>query len=245
MSFKTLLFSTAFAALIAGSAASAFEITPITRDFEPSGRGANQSFQITNDRDEQVTVSVSVATRQVNADGKETHNPTSDFTVFPTEVVLPPRGTQVVRARWNGDANPKTELAYRIIAEETPVKQRRDAPGAAIYMTVRYVGSLYVVPKGAKGDVTVTSAQRATGQGGKPVLELMLENRGTSHVIMEDPSLKVTVGTVTKTLDATALEGSVAGENVLAQHTRRFSVTWPEGLPQGAVKAELAYTAQR
>ncbi len=112
-------------------------------------------------------------------------------------------------------------------------------------MTVRYVGSLYVVPKGAKGDVTVTSAQRATAQDGKPVLELMLENRGNSHVIMEDPSLKLTVGTVSKTLNAAALEGSVAGENVLAQHARRFAIAWPEGLPQGAIKAELAYTAQR
>ncbi len=102
MSFKTFLFSTAFATVIAGGAASAFEVTPITKDFDPSGRGANQSFQLTNDRDEQVTVSVSVATRQVDADGKEIHNPTTDFTVFPTEVVLPPRGAQVVRARWNG-----------------------------------------------------------------------------------------------------------------------------------------------
>lgn len=244
MSFKALLFSTAFAAVVATGAAFAFEVTPITKDFEPSGRGANQSFQITNDRDEQVTVSVSVATREVDVNGNEIHRVTADFSVFPTEIVLPPRGTQVVRARWVGDANPKNELAYRLIAEETPVKQRRDTPGAAIYMTVRYVGSLYIVPKGARGDVKVASAQHTVADG-KPMLELVLENRGTGHVIMEDPTLKVTVGGVTKELSTAALEGSLAGENVLAQHSRRFAVAWPEGLPQGAVTADLAFTAQR
>ena len=228
------------------STASAFQISPITQDFTPSGRGASQSFQVVNDRDEQVTVTVAIATREVDVDGQELTKPTGEFTVFPTEVVVPPHGTQIVRAKWVGDAAPKSELAYRLIAEEVPMKTRRDTPGASIFMTVRYVGALYVVPKGAKPDVKVLSAQRIAGADGKPKLELILENKGSAHTILDNPSLTITAGTVTKKLDAVALDGKLPQENVLSQQKRRFVVAWPEGLPsEGVLKASLAYSPQR
>lgn len=232
--------------LVQATAASAFQISPITQDFTPTGRGASQSFQVVNDRDEQVTVTVSIATREVDVDGQEQMKPTGEFSVFPTEDVVPPHGTQIVRAKWVGDAAPKSELAYRLIAEEVPMKTRRDTPGASIFMTVRYVGSLYVVPKGAKPDVKVISAQRIAGADGKPKLELLVHNQGTSHTILDNPSLTVTSGTVTKKLDAVALDGNLPQENVLSQGKRRFVVAWPEGLPtDGALQAALAYNVQR
>src|SRR3954471_19625376 len=86
-----------FASLIVSftgiTAAQAFQISPISQEFSPSGRNATQLFQIVNDRDVQVTVIVSAATREVDADGNERQRPTGDFTLFPTEVVLPPMGT--------------------------------------------------------------------------------------------------------------------------------------------------------
>lgn len=223
----------------------AFEVSPISQEFSPSGRGANQSFQLVNDRDEQVTVTVAVATREVDLDGNEIHNPTKDFTVFPTEVVIPPKGTQIVRIRWVGDAAPRSELSYRLIAEETPLKVRRDTPGASIFMTVRYVGSLYVVPKGIVSDVKVISARPVTDVNGATKLEVVVENRGTGHSILDDATLKVSVGAVTKELDTAALQNSLAGQNVLAQRQRRFLVDWPAGVPNGPVTAELRYTPQR
>lgn len=242
---RRLAFSAAVATLLGTGSAGAFQITPITQEFAPSGRGANQSFQVVNDRDEQVTVSVAITTRTMDIDGKEVHEPTDDFTLFPTEIVLPPKGTQVVRARWVGDAAPKSELAYRIIAEETPVKAPRTAPGASIYMTVRYVGSLYVVPANARPNVSVVSAQPVTGVDGKPKLEVIVENKGTAHAILDEPILTVTSGSVTKTLDAAAMNGNLPEENVLAQHQRRFRLTWPEGLPRGPLSAKLSFTPER
>ncbi|MHB1204668.1 MAG: fimbria/pilus periplasmic chaperone [Rhodospirillaceae bacterium] len=227
---------------LASSAAFAFEVSPISQEFTPSGRGASQSFQLANDRDEQVTVTVAVTTRDVDLDGAETHNPTGAFSVFPTQVVIPARSTQIVRVRWMGDAAPKNELAYRLIAEETPLKTRRDTPGASIFMTVRYVGSLYVVPKTVSSDVKVVSA-RAVDNGAK--LEVLLENRGTGHSMLEDPSLKVSAGGVTKDLNTAALQNTMAGQNILAQGQRRFLIDWPAGLPAGPVTAELRYTPQR
>jgi fimbrial chaperone protein len=234
------------AALMQATSALAFQVTPIAQDFAPSGRGASQSFQLSNDRDEQVTVTVNISTRQVDVDGNEQMASTGEFTVFPTEVVLPPHGTQVVRAKWVGDAAPKAELAYRLVAAEVPLKTRRDTPGASIYMTVRYVGSLYVLPKGARPNVRVISAKRISNADGQPKLEVLVENQGTAHTILDNPTLTVTGGNVTRTLDAAALDGNLPQENVLSQHQRRFVVAWPEGLPSdAALDAKLAFNPLR
>ena len=62
--------------------------------------------------------------------------------------------------------------------------------------------------------------------------------------VIEDPTLKLTAGGVSKELKAKELP-TVAGENILAQKQRRFLVAWPEGLPAGAVTADLKFTPQR
>lgn len=225
--------------LLAAAPASAFQIVPISQDFDPSGRGANQTFQVENDRQEAVTVTIAMAKRVVDKDGKETLEPTEDFTLFPTEIVLQPKTSRIVRAKWIGDPSPKSELAYRIIAEETPLNMRRETPGASVFLTIRYVGSIYVVPKGVKPDVVVASAQPAGGQ-----LELLLENKGSRHAILDAPSVTVVAGSVSRTLDKAVVEKALSGENILAQSQRRIVLPWPAGVPVGAVKAELKYALQ-
>lgn len=241
------------AALVAGvlvsgaisSAASAFQIVPISQDFDPSGRGSNQTFQVENDRDEPITVTVAMALRKVDINGQETLEPTEDFTVFPTEIQLQPKTSRLVRAKWIGDPAPKQELSYRIIAEETPLNKRRDTPGASVFLTVRYVGSIYVVPKGVKADVVVASAQAVPApRGGGKLLEVVLENRGTRHAIIDAPSVTVSAGSVSRTLDKSAVAETVTGENILAKSQRRFLLPLPQDLPEGAIKADFKYTAQ-
>jgi fimbrial chaperone protein len=240
-----LAFVAASALALAAAGASAYEITPISQTFEPSGKNATQTFQVTNDSDQQVTVTIKITTREVDVNGKEVHNPTKDFSAFPSEIVLPPHGMQVVRAKWMGDPAPKTELAYRLIAEETPLKTRRDTPGASIYMTVRYVGSLYVLPKGARSDVKVKSATPVSGPAGKPMLELLVENAGSAHAVLENPTLTLKSGNVTKVLRANEIDGVLQGENVLAQHQRKLTVAAPQGLPAGPIEAALTINPTR
>ncbi|MEQ9333853.1 hypothetical protein [Thalassobaculum sp.] len=217
----------------------AFQVVPITQDFEPSGRGAKQVFQVENDRDEPVTVTIAMAKRIVDIDGRETLGETDDFTVFPTEIILQPKTSRAVRVQWIGDPAPAAELAYRIIAEETPLNMRRETPGASVFLTVRYIGSIYIVPKRARHDVVVASA----GPAGPAQLEVVIENRGTLHAILDAPSLTVTAGGVTKTVDAEALNAVLNGENILAGAKRRIVLPWPPGLPAGPVSANLAYSA--
>lgn len=219
--------------------AAAFQLVPISQDFEPSGRGVNQVFQVENDRNEPVTVTIKMTGRAVDPDGNETMAETEDFTVFPTEIILPPKSSRGVRVKWVGDPAPKTELSYRIVAEETPLNMRRDSPGASVFLTVRYIGSIYVVPKGAKADIVVASARAVPGGS---QLEVVLENKGTRHAIIDEPSLTVSSGSTSVTLDKVVVDGKLNGENILAGAQRRFLLPMPAGLPSGALTAKLTYT---
>lgn len=232
-----------FVAALGMNSAQAFQIVPISQEFAPTGRGSNQTFQVENSRDEQVTVTINTAVRKIDIDGKESLETTDDFTVFPTEIILQPKSSQIVRAKFTGDPSPQTELAYRIVAEETPLHMRRDAPGASVFLTVRYVGSLYVTPKSAKPDVVVASAKPVAGPSG-PQLELTLENQGTQHAIFGALSLSLSGGGVTQAVDQSAIEHTLIGENILAKGQRRVLLPWPQGVPSGSVTAELKYTAE-
>lgn len=225
---------------VASAAASAFQVVPISQEFEPTGRGANQVFQVENDRDEPVTVTIDMARRIVDIDGRETHEATEDFTVFPTEIILQPKSSRVVRVQWIGEPAPASELSYRLIAEETPLNMKRETPGASVFLTVRYIGSIYIVPKSARHKLVVASAGAAAGSQ----LEIVLENQGNRHAIIDSPTLTVTGGGVTRTVDAKALAETLNGENILAGGKRRFVLPWPAGLPVGAVSADLKYAAQ-
>ena len=102
-----------------------------------------------------------------------------------------------------------------------------------------------MLPQGARANIKVLSARSIDGADGKPKLEVVVENTGSSHSILDQPTLTVSSGAVTKKLDAAALSGSLAQENVLAQHQRRFYVAWPDGLPKGPLTADLSFSVQR
>jgi P pilus assembly chaperone PapD len=155
---------------------------------------------------------------------------------------LQPKASQVVRAKYSGDPSPKAEIAYRIIAEETPLHLKRDTPGASVFLTVRYVGSVYVVPKGTKADVVLVSASPVTGPKGQQ-LELVLENKGSRHAILDSAALTISGGGVTKPMDKAVVEKALNGENILAQSRRRVLLPWPQGVPFGAVTADLKFNA--
>jgi fimbrial chaperone protein len=227
------------AAALCSGAAEAFQLVPMSQDFSPTGPGTNQTFRVENDRDEQVAVVVTVTTREMDLDGKETRTPSDDFAVFPSEIVLNPKGVQTIRVKWLGDPGPKVELAYRVIAQETPLHARRGSPGGSITMVVRYEATAYVVPRGASADVVVSSAKAVAGPQGATRLELVLDNRGTRHAIIDQPVLTLTAGGVSRELSGADLEHVLAGENVLAHHQRRFLLPWPAGLPVGPVEARL------
>jgi len=215
--------------------ARAYQLSPMAQDFSPTGRGASQDFSIINNDDRQMAVMVSVVNWEIDYDGVEINNPAKEFAVFPTEIIVPPRSTRTVRVRWIGDPAPSAELAYRLIVEEVLLKSRERVPGSAIFMALRYVASLYVVPPNVKLNVHVLSARQVKDSKGESLLEIIARNCGSRHAILDEQTLGAMAESITKTLDPVSLT-DMTDKIVLAQHQRRFLVPWPENSPPDPVE---------
>ena len=164
----------------------------------------------------------------MSIDGQETNRETRDFLVFPENVLIGPKQSQVVRVQWRGSPTPDKELAYRIIAEQLPLRRSLAPNARAIQIVVRYVGSLYVVPSGVRPDIVVKSTRAVTDPQHRRVLELVLHNKGRSHTLLDGPVLTVTAGGASRTLKTNQLK-ELEGQNVLA----KFQAAVPDPLAPG------------
>ena len=221
--FKTWL---SFMLLLSASGSWALAFTPIEMDFTPSGRGSTQIYRLENTLQEPVAVEISVKHRAMAINGDdELTDADDDFNIFPAQVVLRPGQVQTVRVQYNGPASLNTEKAYRLIAEQLPIDIGQ-APqnGGRMRLLIKYVTSLYVVPSGVRANVRLMQTRLVTDEG-KPWLELLLKNEGTSRRVLKD--VKVQVGG--HTLQGDDLKG-LDGENLLAQTQRWFRVAAPKDL---------------
>lgn len=220
-----------------------YQVTPSTLNLDPIGSGANDSFQVISTGDEPVAVEIHVTGRQVDIDGNEVQpRAEDDFIVYPPQILLQPGESQTVRISWLGEPNPESELAYRIITEQLPIQlsqQAANATSATIAITAlfRYVTSVYITPDTAEPNVILESASHQN-ENGQDQLVLQFHNQGTAHQLLTDLTLTLNSGGQTVKLSPEQLEG-VNGQNVLAQHQRRFVIPWPSGLPVGSVSAEF------
>ena len=121
-----------------------------------------------------------------------------------------------------------------------PFNPTSPAYSTRINVLLRYLGSVYIVPKGAKADVILESAAPQTNATGKRLIELIFRNRGNAHSLLSDLQLKVEAGDKTVELGSEALP-NIAGQNILAGQKRRFMLPWPEGLPDGPFRVTFDF----
>jgi fimbrial chaperone protein len=237
-------------ALAAALPASAFTFEPISQDFAPSGPGSVRSFRLENEGPDPVAVRVSVLTREVDAEGRESNAPADNlFVVYPSRAVLSPGSAQAVRVQWKGPADLKVELPYRILVEQLPVdfgspqKQK-----GSIRVLFRYLGAAYIVPAGARPEVVVQSVTAASDSEGRRGAAVVLSNRGSAHAILAELTLTVSGGAGSareeKTFGPEELPG-LTGENVLAGTSRGRFLPLPEGFPMDDLHVAFSFEAAR
>lgn len=230
------------------SPALAFKLDPISRVFDPAGSGATQSYQVTNDSQEQVAIEISMVERKISLDGEETtQKADDDFLVYPSQILLPPGGVQSVRVTWLGNPNPSKELAYRVVAEQLPIKLKKpeqsesETTTGVIKVLFRYLGSVYIRPKNAQPKVVINSVNHAKGKDGSEQLVITFDNQGTRRAVLSDLNLNLTSQQGTQiSLKPEQLAGVNNGV-ILAGNQRRFSLPWPQQLPVGQVTATFAF----
>jgi fimbrial chaperone protein len=228
--------------------AMAFQFSPIVMDFAPAGADSVKTFRVTNPGEEAIAVQVSVVRRSMSLHGKDiTQDASEEFLVYPSQMILKPGQQQAVRVQWLGDAEIDVERAYRIIAEQLPVDlvQGEKRQGQLSIM-FRYVGSLYVVPRMVRPDVRVESVRIVKQEDGSCGVMIVLYNRGNAHVLLHDLAVTLTPKDAAGGYELGPNElAGMSGENMLAQHRRRFTIDCPEGLTSGEIDATIQFEEVR
>jgi fimbrial chaperone protein len=220
-------FLAAVLGVLVPSAARAFSLTPIEADFSPSGRGAAQVFRIENTTASPIAVEISAKQRKMLESGEDELSDADDqFTIVPAQLVLQPGQAQSVRVQYVGAPAVQVERAFRLIAEQLPIDvgQAPAANAGQMRLLVRYVASIYVVPAAPRAVLSVRDV-KLTQSLGRPTIEFLVVNEGTSRRVMR--GLRLDVGGAI--LSGQALTG-VEGENVLAGTQRRFRIPAPAGI---------------
>jgi fimbrial chaperone protein len=235
-------------ALVWCSSASAFILRPMSVSFTPSGSGATQAFQIDNPSDKTIPIEIYMTARDMGLDGQEDFKKKPDiekqFLVYPPQLLLKPEEKRTIRVTWVGDANPKEELAFRLVAEQLPIKspnQKNKPNEAIINVLMRYVAAVYVKPTGTKPQVILKDASLIPGK--KPQLGLMFENIGTEHQLLDGIIIKISLPSpqnskIPLTLTPEELK-PIIGQNILAKRARKFLIPWPASLPQGPIRVDF------
>ena len=215
--------------------AAALTFTPIEMDFSPSGRGATQTFRLANNDAEAAAVEITIKSRAMARNGDDVLGDADEqFSIFPAQIVLQPGQVQSVRVQYTGEAAIEQEKAFRLIAEQLPIDVGQPQQnGGRMRLLVKYVASVYVLPRNAKPVLAVTET-RIVQEAGQRWLQVTVDNSGSGHRILKN--VQLLIGALS--LKGDALLG-LEGENLLAQTTRLFRIKAPAELTEITAPARL------
>jgi fimbrial chaperone protein len=196
-----------------------FKFHPMSQSIELSEKQKAVQFWLENDSDEKLGIELTVKERIMDQNGVETLPDAKDIVVFPPQVIIPPKDKRAVRVSYSGSGELKNEKAYRVIAEQLPVKvDEKTKRRSGIQMLMKYLAALYVTPKDAESKIAVDGVKSE----GKNIL-ITISNKGNKHQILAKPVLTLKSNDTKHVLKEKELQG-FAGENVLADSVRTFTV---------------------
>lgn len=215
----------------------AFTLKPMSATLDPKGYGAAKTFRLENESSNQVAFQVTIVSREMDVDGKETLKPVTNlFTIFPPQGVIAPGQNQSVRLVWEGPSKLAEEQCFRIVAEELPVNfTPPEQDRAQIRILLRYEGTVYIRPKRAKAELKVEGLTKTSTN----LWQLVVANTGNAHHNLTNPSLTLTGPDGRKTEVSTNFLAAINGENILPHHTRNFLIALPPQLKEQTYQVRL------
>lgn len=208
-----------------------FNFNPMSQSIELGENQKSAQFFIENDSFEKMAVELSVKERKMDENGVETLPATNELTVFPPQMIIPPKEKRTIRVNWLGRKDLLEERSFRVIAEQLPLKvDEKTKKKSGIQMLMKYMAALYITPKDAEPKLKVLSHQKS----GKD-LSILLENEGNKHQVLAKPL--ITFGK--KSLKGEDLPG-LTGENILSKSKRLFIIKNFKGeLPDGPAEIKI------
>lgn len=218
----------------------AYQLSPLSATYDPSGAGSARVYTITNDSDSPIAIEINAFSRNIDLDGNEyTEDASAYFQIQPRRMIIRPQSSQLVRVQYRGPQTVTREMAYRIISEQIPYSQgaREEGAGQMISFLFVYSTSAYVRPSRI---VERVSASAFVNEEGK--LEIRIENTGSVHQMLNNLSITVSGdngGVYTLTEEDV---GTIKGQNLLAGSTLRIVIDLPEALSgASSFTAEASY----
>lgn len=210
-----------------------FTFNPMSQSIELGEKQKSAQFFIENDSNEKMAIELSVRERKMDESGKETLPETSELTVFPPQMIIPPKEKRTIRVNWTGSKALTEEKAFRVIAEQLPLKvDEKTKKKTGIQMLMKYMAALYVTPKDAEAKLKVVSTEKSGN-----AVKITVENEGNKHQVLTKPVLSFGKGK--KSFEGENLSG-LTGENVLARSKRTFILKDFKGeLPQGNAELKI------
>lgn len=205
-----------------------FKFSPMSQSLVLEGNNKSAQFQVENDTAESMGIELTVKERIMNSEGKEELPATSELSIFPPQMIIPPKEKRTIRVLWNGPGKIPSERSFRVVAEQLPLNVNKKKSGTGIQMLMKYMAAFYVSPPDAEPEVKVSYLGTADKK-----LSFKIINSGTGHQIIYKPKLTFKKGSDKWVLEEKDLVG-FAGENVLAKSERIFKVTSNLKIPQDA-----------
>jgi fimbrial chaperone protein len=231
-------YSLLFAILSFSTPVLAFRFSPLVIHFTPSGPNVAQTVTLESQEAEKIPIQFEAFTRGIDQDGKEVREKTSDFTIYPEQLVLLPGEKRNVRITWAGKISDQNEKAFRIVATQIPVEfqdsnARAKKASVNLNFLLQYIASAYVTPPSAQSKIQVESVRNLEGKK----IELTLANTGGAHRVLHPTKLILRSG------DRDILELNSVKEinsmNVLAGTKMKVVVELPRVITEKNLSAEL------
>ncbi|TVR73809.1 MAG: molecular chaperone [Spirochaetaceae bacterium] len=218
--------------------AQALSLEPLTHVFGTSAAGRIHTYRVINTQDREIAVRIRVTTRDHDAQGREFREDASDqWLLFPARMVLAPGQSQSVRVQFNGPGGTERERAFRIIAEQLPVDISGGDQRSGINVLFRYEGSAYVRQGRFAPDIDLVAAERHHEGGIFRGILVRFENRGTTHGILNDLSIRLRLtgedGTVLEEIFRENDLEILGGRNLLAGRVLEEVLPLPDAWSRG------------
>jgi P pilus assembly chaperone PapD len=182
----------------------ALRIAPFVHSFDPeNSEQTDILFSVTNNSAVPMAFEVLVFRRENHShNGEETLKEDADsFAIFPSQIIIQPTGTKVVRVKWLGNneyrQHPNDEQAFRVSFEQFHVnlqpvgEKEKRKKGSNVELKFKVLTSLYMTPKNAAAKPVILSVapREAPGQ-----YTVTVENRGNKHIVTNSINLETTIG---------------------------------------------------
>jgi len=202
----------------------AYQLSPLSVTYSPSGIDSTKAYTITNDSDLPIAIEVKAYKRFIDTDGNEyTELAPQYFSIQPAKMIIRPQSSQIVRVQYRGPKTVTKEMSFRIVSEQITYSQ-----GASLKQGNQMINFLFVY--GTAAYVKPTKViESVTGSAvymdGK--IEITIANTGSVHQILDNLSVTISDQSKSYKLTEEELEG-LKGVNLLTDTRLIKTIECPE-----------------